>query len=406
MKKKLFFTSCYFFILSVVHAQIQYEPGYLIDLNGKKSEVLIQNVEWKANPTSINYKRNNDGEVQKATINEIKEFQVGNFHYEAFTVNVDQSSHITRDLSTDRNPEFKEERLFLRYLVEGPANLYILNGNNFKYFYNVNGKPVEQLIAKRYNVNGRILSNNQFRQQLLSNLQCGDMDIINVQNLDYRSDPLINYFVDFNSCVDENYVYERFKREGEFNFSIKAGLQFANLSVERGLNAKGVEMNGMGYRGSVELEYIFPFNRNKWAAYLEPAYRTFSGEEKVTGGFNADLSAQYTSLELGLGARHYFFLGDESKLFLSLGYVYDIPVGSEVLFANTNRNMDPILSDFKASSSINASIGLDFKKKYLLEARYGINQSFNGFIEVPGNYYLDWRSNYSALTLMVGYRLF
>lgn len=405
MKKKLLFAFL-FFTLSVVHAQIKYEQGYLIDLNGTKSQVLIQNVDWKANPISINYKRNSNSEVLKASTREIKEFKVGNFHYVASTVNVDQSSHITRDLSPNKDPEFKKETHFLRKLVDGYANLFVLDGNNIRYFYSINGNPMEQLISKRYNVNGEILYNNQYRQQLFSNVQCGSMNVTNVQNLEYRRDSLISYFVEYNTCIDEDYVYESLMRNGDFNLSIKAGVGLANLPVERGLNAKGLEMSDVEYRASVELEYVFPFNRNKWATYFEPAYRTFEGEEKITRGFNTDLTARYTSVELGLGARHYLFLNEDSKLFLSLGYIYDIPVGSEVLFENTNRNIDPIVSDFKASSSLNVGFGLNFKKKYLIEARYLMNRPFEGFKEVPGNYYLDWRSKYSALTLLVGYRLF
>lgn len=405
MKKNLLF-AFFFFTLSLVQSQIKYEPGYIIDLNGMQSKVLIQNVDWKANPISINYKRNQDSEVIKATINEIKEFEVGNFHYVAATVNVDQSSHITRDLSTNKEPVFKEEIHFLRYLVKGPANLYILDGNNIRYFYNIEEGPIEPLVYKRYNVNGKILSNNQFRQQLFSNVQCGGMNVGNVQNLDYRKDSLISYFADYNTCKDENYVFESPKRMGEFNLNVKVGVGLANLSVERGLNAKDMEVSDLEYRASVELEYVFPFNRNKWAAYFEPAYRTFSAEEKLTREFSADLTAQYTSLELGLGARHYLFLNEDSKLFFSLGYVYDIPVESEVLFANTNRNMDPVLSDFNSSSSINLGFGLNFKSKYMIEAKYLMNRPFDGFKVVPENYYLDWRSKYSVLTLVVGYRLF
>ncbi|QED38888.1 autotransporter outer membrane beta-barrel domain-containing protein [Antarcticibacterium arcticum] len=393
-------------VFSTVHSQIKYEQGYIIDHNGNKSDVLIQNAEWKANPSFVNYKTNLNADVRKGTVNEIKEFKVGNFHYVGVKVNVDQSSHITKDLSFDRNPEFKEETLFLRKLVEGPANLFVIDGSNIRYFYSTREKPIEQLISKRYNVNGRIARNNQFRQQLLSGLQCEGMNLSDVQHLDYRRESLINYFVQYNTCVDNSYVFESIKREGEFNFYFKGGVQFANLTVERGLNAKGVEMSGLGYRASVELEYVFPFNRNKWAAYFEPAYRTFSGEKKLTEVFNADLSAQYSSVELGLGVRHYFFLNEDSKLFLNLAYVYDVPVGSEVLFANTNRNMDPVLTDFNSSPSINVGVGLNFKNKYLVEARYGINQEFNGFLEVPENYYLDWRTKYSAVTLMVGYRFF
>lgn len=402
--KKLF--PLFFFTLSLVHAQIKYEPGYITDHNGQKTEVLIENVDWKGNPKSINYKPQENAEVRKATTREIKEFEVGNFHYVATTVNVDQSSHITRKLSTTKNPEFKEETLFLRYVVKGPANLYMIDGNDVRYFYNKEGAPIEPLIYKRYMEDRKILFNNQFRQQLFSNLQCQGMDLSDVQNLNYQKNSLIKYFVNYNSCTDENYVFEDVKNTGDFNLNIKAGIGMSNLKVERGMTAGGVEMSGLEYRASVEMEYVFPFNRNKWAAYFEPVYRTFDGgEERITETITADLTARYTSVELGFGIRHYLFLNEDSKVFINLVYVYDIPVNSEVLFANTNRAMDPVLSDFDYTNSINLGVGYNFKNKYLIEAKY-ISRPFDGNIDVPTHYNVNWKSNYTSIILSLGYRLF
>lgn len=401
MKKLLLL---FFFTFFLSHSQVKYESGYITDHNGNKTSVFIQNLEWKGVPNSINYKINESDEVKVATTRDIKEFEVGNFHYVTATVNVDQSSYITRNLSLTKNPEFIEETLFLRYLVNGPANLFILDGNNPKYFFNKEGSSIEPLIFKKYNVEGRILSNNQFRQQLFSNLQCSGMDMKNIQNLEYNKNSLIDYFVDFNTCMDNDYVYERKQSEGEINLNIKAGVGFASLAVERGLDADGTKFNELEYRAGMELEYILPFNRNKWAVYFEPVYRTFSGEGKATGSIKADLSVQYSSVELGAGLRHYFFINETSKVFVNLVYVYDIPVNSEVLFANTNRAMDPHLTDLKYSNSINLGVGYNYKNRYFIEAKY-LTRPFNGIKEVPTHYNLVWETKYSSLVLSIGYRL-
>lgn len=403
MKKLIFL---FFLTLpATFYSQIKYEPGFITDLNGQKREVLIRNLDWKGNPVFINYKNNATSDVEKATVGEILEFEVGNFHFVAATVNVDQSSHITRNLSTTRNPEFKKETLFLRYVIKGPANLYVIDGNNIRYFYNKEEDPIEPLISKRFTENGKIFFNNQFRQQLFSNLQCENMDLSQIQNLTYREDSLIKYFVSYNTCIDSNYIFENVKNKGDFNLNIKAGLGWSTLVVERGLSAGGLEISGIEYRGGLELEYVFPFNRNKWAVIFEPTYRTIKEEERVTETIPADLTIQYTSFEMGLGIRHYLFINENSKAFLNLGYVYDIPLNSEVLFENTNRAMDPVLSDFDNTHSINLGIGFNFKNKYLIEAKY-ISRPFNGFIEVPTHYHLHWESTYTSLVVSLGYRFF
>lgn len=404
MKKKILF-AFFFCTFSFVHSQIRYEPGYIIDLNGKKSEVLIRNLEWVTNPIVVNYKINENSEVLEATSKEIMEFKVDNFHYVATSVDVDQSSHITRDLSTHIDPEFKEETLFLRYLVKGSANLYILDRNNNLYFYNLGNKPIEPLIYKKYESDDKIFENTQFRSQLHLNLRCDNMDLSNVRNIEYKKNALVNYFIEYNKCLDKNYVFEIKKRDGDFNLSVKAGVGPSNLEVERDFYVRGIELKSVEYRASAELEYIFPFNKNKWALYLEPAYRNSSFKDNlIIEGLNADLTVQYTSVELGFGARHNLFLNEDSKLFLSVGYVYDIPVQSEVFFAITD--IDPILTNFENSFSLNLGVGFNYKSKYLFEAKYVINRPFRGSSEVPEIYYLNWRSKYSALSLLVGYRLF
>ena len=76
MKKQLLF------LLTIIlsfncYSQISFEKGYYINNSYQKTNCLIKNIDWKNNPT-------------------------------------DRSSEIMDDLNNDKNPTFKEEKLFLK----------------------------------------------------------------------------------------------------------------------------------------------------------------------------------------------------------------------------------------------------------------------------------------------------
>lgn len=340
-------------------------------------------------------------------MDQIIEFGVGEHIFEKATVQVDQSSLITSRLSKDRNPEFQEETIFLKKLVDGPANLYLYNSKGYKYFYSVGDAPVQQLIYKRYLTSGKIAYNFQFRQQLWTDLACEEMELDKFQKLDYNQGDLIRYFYLYNSCADSSFrPAQRERGTSEFNFNIKGGGDIATLSVERGMNAKGLEMSGIGYRAGLELEYILPFNKNKCGVHFEPNYKHFSSQAEVTESFRADLEVDYSSLELGVGAKHYMFLNSRSKLFLTASYLIDVPVNSRVIFLGSNRNQDPELTDLDSKANIVLGLGYKYGDKYIVEIKNGLPRNVYCFRVVPENYYLDWRTDYSYLTIMLGYSIF
>lgn len=388
-------------------SQIKFEPGYIIDDSGLKKNVLIQNKDWTNNPSVITYKNSETSEELTATISQINEFGVGTHVFEKATVQVDQSSEVTSKLSQDRNPEFAEETILLKKLVDGPASLYVYNRKGYKYFYKVGDAPISQLIYKRYLTSGKIAHNYDFRQQLWTDLACEDMDLNKLQKLNYNSGDLTPYFYAYNSCQDSSFKPAiRERGTPEVNLNIKGGIDVATLSVDRGLNAKGLEMNGIGYRLGLELEYILPFNKNKWGVHLEPNYRSFRSQVQVTEAFTADLDVNYTSIEIGVGGKYYMFLNSKSKLFITASYLTDFPVNSRILFENTRRNIDPELTTIHSKANIVLGAGYKYGKKYILELKYGLPRQVYGTNYVAENFLLDWKSDYSYLSLMVGYTLF
>ena len=132
--------------------QIKFEKGYLIDNKNDKQEVLIKNMDWKNNPDSFDYKTSEADKAQTATIKNVKEFGIyGGTRFLRAEVKIDRSSISLNNLTTDKNPDLREETLFLKELVKGDISLFkYAEPNQNRYFIQNNTGAIEQLIYKPY----------------------------------------------------------------------------------------------------------------------------------------------------------------------------------------------------------------------------------------------------------------
>ena len=127
------------------YAQITFQRGYFINNADERIECLIKNIDWRNNPDSFEYKLAETGELIIASIKSVKEFAIkGSAKYIRANVMIDRSSEVLGKLSSDRNPVFIDEQLFLKVLIEGEANLYFYKDQNLnRYFYNVKNSSIE-----------------------------------------------------------------------------------------------------------------------------------------------------------------------------------------------------------------------------------------------------------------------
>jgi hypothetical protein len=378
------------------YSQISFEKGYFIDNTNQKTNCLIKNIDWKNNPTEFEYKPSENSESEKATIKSIKEFGIDNtLKYVRSTLNIDRSSVILSNLSNDRDPLFKEEELFLKVLVEGKANLYLFeDGNLRRYFYNKGNTVIEQLVFKSYKTsNNKIGKNNRFKNQLWTNLKCPNFKITKVENLDYQKNDLIDFFVEYNECNGEkNINYEENQKKDLFNLSIRPGFNSSSLSIQNNVSSsRNTDFeNELGFRFGIEAEFIMPFNKNKWSLIIEPTYQYFKSEKEIT---NQSVKADYKSIEIPVGIRHYFFLNENSKIFINGSFIFD-------LSSNSIINFSPG-SDLEIKTRNNLAFGIGYKHndKYSLELRHQTNR------EVLSNY-ISWSSDYQTLSVIFGYSFF
>jgi hypothetical protein len=390
------------------YSQILFEKGYFIDNSNQKIECLIKNVDWVNNPTSFEYKLDENSESISSNLKTAAGFGIYNVcKYIRSTVKIDISSNKTEELSVEKNPIFEEQELFLKVLIEGKSNLYFYEKSNSKrFFFSKDTSDIIQLVHKRYlQSNNLITENNQYKQQLWNDLKCESIQISSLNKLQYTEKSLIDLFIEFNKCINSDFKdYRSKEKKDRFNLSLRARLNNSSLTMENFTTRSNVDFGSKSSFGfGIEAEFILPFNKNKWAISVEPSYQNF--KSNVTQIIDYSLgppdiynnSISYSSIEISLGLRHYLFLNNDSKLFINGSYVLDFPMNSTFIYRNNNPNSTRQID--ATMPNLASGIGYKFKNKYSCELRY---QSSRNIVSD----YINLNSKYSTLSLIFGYSIF
>ncbi len=406
MKKRILFLLITILSLNC-YSQISFQKGYYIDNTNQKINCLIKNIDWKNNPTEFEYKLSENSESKKTTIKTIKEFGIDNISkYVRSSVNIDRSSENIKNLSNDKNPIFKKEDLFLKVLVEGKATLYqYIDRNLRRYFYNNENSNIEQLIFKSYITENNIGTNNRFRQQLFVDLKCPNFKTSKIENIEYKKNSLVRFFTEYNKCHNSELINFESEQKGDFfNLTIRPRLNSSSLTIQNSVsNSRDTDFeNKIGFGFGLEAEFILPFNKNKWAIAIEPTYQSFKSQKttnvnNISGGVLI-ANVDYSSVEVPVGLRHYFYLNNNSKIFINASYIFDLSSKSSIEFT---RNDGSNLNSLEIETRNNLAMGIGYKQndRYSLEIRYQTNR------EILGNY-LSWNSEYKTLSIIFGYSLF
>lgn len=389
-------------LLSVINvfSQNEFEPGYIILNNGSKTNCLIKNEDWKGGPTTFEYKIGENGEVKIETIANVKEFGSGEtFKYIRTTLDVDQSTDVVNNLTDVRNPVMKEETLFLKTLLEGKASLYYTERENIKrYFYKSGDGEIEQLIYKRYMVTPQKMgSNDRYKQQLATNLSCSNLKENSFENLEYKRNKLINIFTNYNSCENsETIVYNKMATKAKFNLSLRPGVTFSSLSIDAAGKEKVQFDSNTGIRIGLEAEYVFPFNNGKWSLFLEPTYRGYKAEKEVIYTELLQkktlVTAEYNSIELPIGARHYMFVNQDGAFFLDAAAVVDVSLLDSKIESSNESFYD---MEVRTDVALGLGVGFRYKNEYSIEARYHTSRKVTSYQNII--------TSYNSFALIAGY---
>lgn len=386
-------TLVFLLVYAGIFSQNNFQLGYFKDNSGKITECLVKNIAWKNNPTEFNYKLSEDGEVLKASIASVKEFSVNDaYKFVRFDVNIDKSLSQTNRMSTSREPEWKQETLFLKVLVSGKATLYQYEDNNLiKYFVSTDAHTnAEQLLFKEYKIHSAIHENNMYRQQLY-NIMKDKIQQDRFEKIDYNKNDLVKLFVDYNeSAGDKMQNLAEKQNKGSVHLKITPGAAVASLSTKNSTYSRAdFDFDKkVVFRIGMELEYVLPFNNEKWSLFVDPYFQAY--KNKATNE-TQDWEADYKSLNIPIGARHYMYLNQDSKLFINGAVIFALDLGSSSIRFNEYS--------YDISRTTTGMVGAGFSwKKYSAEARYVFNHGL-----LPVN---NWTANYSSVGLVLGYSLF
>ncbi len=407
MKLKTLILTLLTFVTIESYSQIDFEKGYFIDESNQRTECLIKNVDWYYNPTGFDYKLTPDGPVEEADIQSVKEFGIGDLtRYVRADVKIDYSGNSINELSTNKNPEFKQELLFLKVLIDGEASLFLYNGTNItRFFYKMKDSDINQLIYKQYLVDDGYAHNYTFRQQLYADMKCKTMEERDFTAIKYVENDLKRVFTKFNSCTNSDYIsfYETKQLKDFFNLSLRPGVTMGKLSMENSESSlKNTDFgNSLSFRLGAEAEFLLSSNKNKWGIIAEPTYRYYKAEQTSESSLSGGVlisKVDYKSIELPVGVRHYFYLNDQSKLFANIVYVFDFAFNSSL---KNTRNDGSIASTLELKSRGNFAFGAGYKyqDRYSIEIRYNTNR------DTMSNYVV-WNSEYSSLNVIFGISLF
>ena len=403
--KQSFFLLFLLLTSSAVLAQIEFEPGYFITNENQTVTCLIENNDWKDNPSKFNYRLSEGAEVQTGDIETVREFGVGShLRYQRFTVDIDRSpdkASFIKYMSRKRTPDFAEETLFLKVVVEGQATLYSYEDANLRrFFYRTKENPLQQLIYKRYQVRETALAtNNRYILQLTQSFQCGDVPD-DLDRMTYTEKALKKTFIQYNECVGSSYTDYVVKKPATrlFRLTVRPGINNSSLAINSTNNdSRDVDFGSeSSFRMGVEAEFVLPFKKNKWSLIVEPTYQKFAATTSIpssTFSGTRTVTAEYTSWQLPLGVRHYFFLNQSSKLFINALFMMDFPSESSfVKYQNANK------LELWQSNALLLGAGYNYRNRVSLEARYATGRNV-----VPSHTY--WTSWYQTFSVIMGITL-
>lgn len=396
MKKHILFILILFIQISSSLSQISFEEGYFINEDNHRIDCLIKDIGWLSNPIQFEYKLSHDSELKTADVGSVKEFGInGSEKFVRVKVKIDQSNYRAGEFSNKKEPEFSEEQVFLKVLVEGGVSLYqYREGNLTRFFIQTDTTEIIPLIFKKYKTeNGGVRENNQFKQQLFVHLGDECISENEFSDIKYYLRDLVRLFVQYNQCQNVNYInFDERKAPINFNLYLKLGGNHNSLSLQN-YRASSVNVDfesQNSFKIGLEAEFVLPYFKDKWSLAIEPTFQYFKDQQELD---YETIGIDYQYIDVALGIRHYLYFSERSNLFLN---------GFLLLSWDSKASIDYSSGtelDIKTSPHFGIGIGYQYRRKLSMEFRYLTKRQLLSD-------YVNWDAEYNTVSLVLGYKVF
>ncbi|MGX5688446.1 hypothetical protein [Arcticibacter tournemirensis] len=372
-------------------SQKNYQPGYLISVNGDTVKGFIDYRNWEKNPDKITFKKSNTPE-SSYTPELIKEFGVKNEIYVSAIVNVEVSPFKTENLNYSAETTWRQDTAFLQTLVAGEKSLYYYKDRNGKQQYFIrNGKDVDLLLFKQYlvkNENGVFISaNKQYLQQLEEYLSDCPAAISDLSRVSYNTTSLTNLFTRYYNCKKSGIAYQKKKDKVRIEIGGLAGPSFTAIDFESSIPAyayidKADFPHSVNPSAGAYFDVILPRNQGKWSINNELFFTSYRSESNYVDYSNDENFTNYSiaisSLSLKINnllrfkfpvSAAFFYINAGISNGFSISEKNDLKKERRFYTTEEIEYLKALNPSRKHEQGILLGVGSKFSK-YSLEARY------------------------------------
>ncbi len=403
MKLVLVFFFC-FLMTPFLMAQVKFEEGYLVDLDGDTLRVFVEVQSWTKNPDEVIYRQNAEATTERAGPATVQAFCVEGLKFASKVIEVDITPEDVREVGNSLDAKIVRRNVFLKVLVEGEATLYLYDDNRRrKFYYSVGEGEVTPLVYRRLAYSGEtVRENNSYQTQLNHVVNCNKTQK-EVENVDYNLNSLVRYFQEYNECKGTAQMsYLRNNRFKQFHVYLKGavGMMSADLLIlSRRSNSFETEISGEPlYSFGLESEYSWSSKKKRFSVILSAGYQQFTFEDlRATDS----LSMEGKFIQIGVGTRYSIHFNESARWFASAGYAHYLSAGAGYTYRDDEflRNPSDVEFDLNSGPGYFLGTGVELRNRFLVQVRYDAR------IEKENDYVLR-NPTFSTFSIDLGYRLF
>ena len=355
-----FFT---FLFLSQLSAQGNFREAYLIDRRGNRVEVTIKLKNPSIIQQEIVYRRPDSERTEIATVDDIEEYGFSDGgRYVRRTVRFDESrDDQIRYLSTDPNPLFETQTLFLEPLFTGDLTLYRFKDARFVRFWiqEADG-PIEPLVYKRFRLPGtgeaKAGENAAFRKVLKDEYAYPNMIFEEILTMKYREEPIRTHFERYAAARGLSITsVEQLRPKAKFSIAATLGATYQDYELVTGGASFDFPKHSTLLPG-FEFEVNFPGSNYGWSLLFDGFIEKFTlnseNELRTVDMFQFSIPI--------LHARRYIGLGESGRMFLGAR------VGAGLRRESLSSPVRELRNRSGGTTSVHYYIGYEFKERFSL----------------------------------------
>lgn len=307
MNKTKFCTLIIFIAISFsnsIHAQVNFQSGFIIDNNHDTIKGFIDYQNWDINPNTIKFKPDEGSIAKNYATGDIKGFGVDGKIYNSSILPLEECLYDEKEVKTFEKYKYRTDTVFLQVLIKGEKNLYIFKNKDSKvYFFIGQEGNYQWLIYRSYfekqydNVFEKM--DEKYKGQL--NLYFQDCPRLQerIARVEYNSRALISLFNEYYKCDQREitYQYKVSKFRPEYGFI--GGLSLAELKFQGADNfssiTRSIYPTSRNITFGVFYGYVFPQKIKKFTFHNELLFNSYKSSSVFVNSPGSDIYSVSTS---------------------------------------------------------------------------------------------------------------